>query len=118
MFYGTLTYTPAGCRNCGIVNESHADIVKNGTKASIIKLVLTSSRNRHFLPISFPQILPDKIRHFLSNQKLFVDVSFDNSRRPFESILPGGEGGRGLLLRHLRRLRVHPTDPDSYLKSV
>ena len=38
MFYGTLTYTPAGCRNCGIVNESHADIVKNGTKASIIKL--------------------------------------------------------------------------------
>jgi len=81
-------------------------------------VVLTSSRIRHFLPISFPQILPDKIRHFLSSQKLFVDVSFDNSRRPFESILPGGEGGRVLLLRHLRRLRVHPTGPGSYLKSV
>lgn len=26
--------------------------------------VLTSSRKPHFLPISFPQILPDKIRHF------------------------------------------------------
>ena len=82
------------------------------------ELMLTSSRNRHFLPISFPQILPDKIRHFLSNQKLFVDVSFDNSRRPFEPILLGGEGGRGLLLRPLHRLRVHPTDPGSYLKSV
>lgn len=87
-------------------------------RASIQKQLLTSSRNRHFLPISFPQILPDKIRHFLSNQKLFVDVSFDNSRRPFEPILLGGEGGRGLLLRPLHRLRVHPTDPGSYLKSV
>lgn len=38
LFYGTLTYTPAGCMNCGIVNESHADIVKNGTKTSTIKL--------------------------------------------------------------------------------
>ena len=38
MFYGTLTYTPKGCMNCGIVNESHADIVKNGTKTSTIKL--------------------------------------------------------------------------------
>ena len=37
IFYGTLTYTPAGCMNCGIVNESHADIVKNGTKTSTIE---------------------------------------------------------------------------------
>ena len=38
MFYGTLTYTPSGCMNCGVVNGSHADIVKNGTKTSTIKL--------------------------------------------------------------------------------
>ncbi len=38
IFYGTLTYTPSGCTNCGVINESHADIVKNGTKMSIIKL--------------------------------------------------------------------------------
>ena len=38
IFYGTLTYTPSGCTNCGVINESHADIVKNGTKMSTIKL--------------------------------------------------------------------------------
>lgn len=38
VFYGTLTYTPKGCMKCGIVNNSHADIVKNGTKTSTIKL--------------------------------------------------------------------------------
>src|SRR5699024_2321781 len=37
-FYGTLTYTPKGCMKCGVVNHSHADIVKNGTKTSTIKL--------------------------------------------------------------------------------
>ena len=105
------------------VMEDHIHLVvsfpPNKSISTVMKaLMLTSSRNRHFLPISFPQILPDKIRHFLSNQKLFVDVSFDNSRRPFEPILLGGEGGRGLLLRPLHRLRVHPTDPGSYLKSV
>ena len=38
VFYGTLTYTPSGCTNCGVINQSHADIVKNGTKISTIKL--------------------------------------------------------------------------------
>ena len=38
VYYGKLSYTPNGCRNCGIVNRSHADIVKNGTKESTIKL--------------------------------------------------------------------------------
>ena len=38
VFYGTLTYTPKGCMKCGVVNHSHADIVKNGTKMSTIKL--------------------------------------------------------------------------------
>lgn len=38
VFYGSLTYTPQGCIKCGIVNHSHADIVKNGTKTSTIKL--------------------------------------------------------------------------------
>ena len=38
VFYGTLTYTPKGCMKCGVVNHSHADIVKNGTKTSTIKL--------------------------------------------------------------------------------
>lgn len=38
VFHGALTYTPKGCVNCGIVNQSHADIVKNGTKSSTIKL--------------------------------------------------------------------------------
>ena len=38
LFFDLLTYTPLGCMNCGIVNNSHADIVKNGTKTSTIKL--------------------------------------------------------------------------------
>lgn len=38
VYYGKLTYTPKGCKNCGIVNYSHEDIVKNGTKVSNIKL--------------------------------------------------------------------------------
>lgn len=38
LFHGTLTYTPKGCMKCGIINHSHADIVKNGTKTSQIKL--------------------------------------------------------------------------------
>lgn len=38
VFYGTLTYTPKGCMKCGVVNHSHADIVKNGTKTSTIKI--------------------------------------------------------------------------------
>lgn len=38
VFHGVLTYTPKGCVNCGIVNQSHADIVKNGSKTSTIKL--------------------------------------------------------------------------------
>lgn len=38
IYYGKLTYTPKGCQNCGVKNSSHADIVKNGTKASTIKL--------------------------------------------------------------------------------
>ena len=38
VFYGTLIYTPKGCMKYGVVNHSHADIVKNGTKTSTIKL--------------------------------------------------------------------------------
>lgn len=38
VFHGTLTYTPRGCENCGVMNKSHSDIVKNGTKTSTIKL--------------------------------------------------------------------------------
>lgn len=37
VIFGLLTYTPVGCINCGIVNHSHADIVKNRTKTSTIK---------------------------------------------------------------------------------
>lgn len=56
IFYGTLTYTPKGCRNCGVANHSSADIVKNGTKTSTIKLgqynykpVLLKLRKQRFL---------------------------------------------------------------------
>lgn len=37
-FYGTLTYTPKGCIKYAGVSHSHADIVKNGTKKSMINL--------------------------------------------------------------------------------
>lgn len=43
------------------------------------KMLLTSSKNRHFLPISFPQILLDKIRHlFLIKNSLpmFHSITF------------------------------------------
>lgn len=46
IYYGKLSYTPKGCVNCGTVNHSHADIVKNGTKASTIKLT-----NINFKPV-------------------------------------------------------------------
>ncbi len=35
---GKLTYTPHCCEKCGVVNHSHQDIIKNGTKISTIKL--------------------------------------------------------------------------------
>lgn len=35
---GTLTYTPSCCAKCGVVNESHGDIIKHGRKTSTIKL--------------------------------------------------------------------------------
>ncbi|MGP6147744.1 ISL3 family transposase, partial [Jeotgalibaca sp. A122] len=35
---GKLTYTPRCCTNCGVINHSHHDIIKNGTKLSTIKL--------------------------------------------------------------------------------
>ena len=35
---GKLSYTPRCCKNCGGVNSSHQDIIKNGTKLSTIKL--------------------------------------------------------------------------------
>ena len=35
---GKLTYTPHYCEKCGVVNHSHQDIIKNGTKISTIKL--------------------------------------------------------------------------------
>lgn len=38
VYYGKLTYTPSGCENCGVIHRSSADIVKNGTKESVIKL--------------------------------------------------------------------------------
>jgi len=38
VFYGKLTYTPKACEKCGIINHSAADIVKNGTKVSTVKL--------------------------------------------------------------------------------
>ena len=46
IYYGKLTYTPKGCINCGVVNRSHADIVKNGSKLSTIKLT-----NINFKPV-------------------------------------------------------------------
>lgn len=56
VFHGTLTYTPKGCIHCGIANHSHADIVKNGTKTSTIKLgqynlkpVILKLRKQRFL---------------------------------------------------------------------
>ena len=36
--HGKLTYTPRCCVNCGVINHSHQDIIKNGTKTSTIKL--------------------------------------------------------------------------------
>ena len=38
IYYGKLTYTPSACENCGVIHQSSADIVKNGTKESVIKL--------------------------------------------------------------------------------
>lgn len=38
IYYGKLTYTPSACENCGVIHQSSADIVKNGTKESTIKL--------------------------------------------------------------------------------
>ena len=38
IYYGKLTYTPSACENCGVIHHSSADIVKNGTKESTIKL--------------------------------------------------------------------------------
>lgn len=38
VLYGKLTYTPKACEKCGTVNRSSADIVKNGTKLSTLKL--------------------------------------------------------------------------------
>ena len=38
IYFGKLTYQPRGCQNCGVKNCSSADIVKNGTKESTIKL--------------------------------------------------------------------------------
>lgn len=35
---GKLSYTPRCCKKCGITNDSHQDIIKNGTKLSTIKL--------------------------------------------------------------------------------
>lgn len=44
IFYGKLTYTPSACENCGVVHHSSADIVKNGTKESTIKLAQINFR--------------------------------------------------------------------------
>src|SRR5699024_2302085 len=55
--------------------------------------VLTSSKNRHFLPISFPQILLDKIRHlFLIKNSLpmFHSITFIvhlNKLNPMEKVI-------------------------------
>ena len=38
VLYGKLTYTPKAYEKCGTVNRSSADIVKNGTKLSTLKL--------------------------------------------------------------------------------
>ena len=38
IYYGKLTYTPSACENCGVIHRSSADIIKNGTKESTIKL--------------------------------------------------------------------------------
>ena len=53
---GTLTYTPSCCAKCGVVNESHGDIIKHGRKTSTIKLthvnfqpVLLKLRKQRFL---------------------------------------------------------------------
>ena len=38
IYYGKLTYTPSACENCGVIHQTSADVVKNGTKESTIKL--------------------------------------------------------------------------------
>ena len=38
VIFGTLTYQPTGCQNCGIVNRSTEDVIKYGYKTSRIKL--------------------------------------------------------------------------------
>ena len=38
IYFGKLTYTPSACECCGVINQSSADIVKNGRKESTIKL--------------------------------------------------------------------------------
>lgn len=37
VIFGTLTYQPTGCQNCGIVNRSTEDVIKYGYKTSRIK---------------------------------------------------------------------------------
>src|SRR5690625_1949306 len=36
--HGKLTYQPSGCKVCGVKNESHQDMIKNGSKQSTITL--------------------------------------------------------------------------------
>jgi len=38
VLYAKLTYCPEACINCGAVNHSIDDIVKNGTKLFMIKM--------------------------------------------------------------------------------
>lgn len=38
VIFGTLTYQPTGCQNCGVVNPSSDDVIKYGSKTSRIKL--------------------------------------------------------------------------------
>lgn len=38
VIFGTLTYQPTGCQNCGVVNRSSDDVIKYGSKTSRIKL--------------------------------------------------------------------------------
>ena len=38
VIFGTLSYQPAACQNCGVVNRSSDDLIKFGYKTSRIKL--------------------------------------------------------------------------------
>lgn len=102
VFYGTLTYTPKGCIKCGIVNHSHKDIVKNGTKTSTIKLgqynfklVVLKLRKQRFLC--------KHCRETFTAQTSLVDQHcfISNPLKSLISLELGAEQSMTLIAKHL-----------------